>query len=305
MWINKPGRLNDSIEFLGAQTNCMYLLKGDDAMIIGGGMSWVVPDLEQQLSRIDFPAEKIKYIVILHSHFDHCGAVPYIKRKYPDIRIIASNHAKEVLAKEKVINMIEAANKEMIDKNNLQKEYQDLNLKIDAINVDYTVEDNDIINLGKGIEVQFMLIPGHSKCAIATYVPSLKAIFPTDGTPIIIDSIENLSQPSPQYDFGLYLKSQKRLADCETELCAFEHNGVVTGKEASQVLKNGTLKTEKYKDLVIGFYNKNHDLEKTASDIMSYDNQIIQQIDIINKDLLRAVIKYEIMSVLRYANISF
>lgn len=80
-WIKEPGKVGDALHFLGAHPICLYLLKGEEAMIIGGGMSWVAPYLEQQLSAIELETENIRYLVVLHSHFDHCGAVPYLKKK--------------------------------------------------------------------------------------------------------------------------------------------------------------------------------------------------------------------------------
>src|SRR4030042_811861 len=112
MLIQEPGRLTDRIDFLGTGKICLYLLKGEDAMIISGGMSWVVPSLERQVSSIDF--NKVRYLVIPHSHFDHWGAVPYLKGKFPHIQILASARSKELLSKEKVVSAAATANKELI-----------------------------------------------------------------------------------------------------------------------------------------------------------------------------------------------
>ncbi|GAI18030.1 unnamed protein product, partial [marine sediment metagenome] len=79
MWIQEPGKINDRIDFLGTRDLCLYLLKGKEAMIIGGAMSYIAPSLERQFSEMDFDLDRIRYLVIPHSHFDHCGAVPYLK----------------------------------------------------------------------------------------------------------------------------------------------------------------------------------------------------------------------------------
>ena len=88
MLIQEPGRVTDRIDFLGTPKICLYLLKGEDAMIISGGMSWVVPSLARQFSAIDFDFKKVRYLVIPHSHFDHWGAVPYLKGKFPHMRTV-------------------------------------------------------------------------------------------------------------------------------------------------------------------------------------------------------------------------
>ena len=81
MWIKEPGKITDRIDFLGTHQICLYLIKGKEYMIVGGGMSYIAPSLEKQFSAMAVDLSKIKYLVIPHSHFDHCGAVPYLKRK--------------------------------------------------------------------------------------------------------------------------------------------------------------------------------------------------------------------------------
>lgn len=264
MWIRQPGKVSDRLVFLGTTDNCLYFLKGNEAMIIGGGMSWIAPSLEKQFLELDFVPGMLRYLVVSHSHFDHCGAVPYLKRKFPDIQILASAYSEKVFSKEKVVNFIAAANKYMIDRLGLQKEYERLNLEFDGIKVDRVVGENDVIDLGDNITVQFLEVPGHTKCSIATYVPGLKALFPSDAAPPPTDDAEGVFFPGPQYDFGMYKQSLERLASCDIEICAFEHYGVVIGEEARKVLQSGLRQTDKFKELVIQLYRTTGDLNQTV-----------------------------------------
>ena len=167
MWLGEPGKVTDRIDFLGTHKICLYLLKGEEAMIIGGGMGWIAPSLEEQFSAMDFDLKRIKYLVISHSHFDHCGAVPYLKRKFPQAQIVASAYSRDAFSKEKTIKFIVNTNQEIIQKLGLQAEHEQLNLQLNRIQVEQVVAENDVINLGDGIEVHFMEVPGHSKCSIA------------------------------------------------------------------------------------------------------------------------------------------
>lgn len=297
MWIQEPGKVTDRLDFLGTRKNCLYLLRGKQAMIIGGGMSWVAPSLERQFSIMDFQLDKVKYLVIPHSHFDHCGAVPYLKRKFPHIQILASAYSQEVFSKEKVVNFIADVNKQMIDKLGLQHEYERLNLKFDGIQVDRVVVDKDIIDLGDGIEVHFIEVPGHSKCSIAAYIPKLRAIFPSDAAPFPTDDGKGLSYPSPQYDFSLYDKSLKKLAFYDVEICAFDHHGVFLGDQAKKVLYQGLQQVEDYKNYVIEQYKRIGDLDKLAQKIAL---EFIEKnkFDFITVELMTAVAKAELRSVL-------
>lgn len=183
MWIREPGKVSDRLDFLGARENCLYLLRGRDMMIIGGGMSWIVPSLQIQLSKIDFEPKKLKYLVVSHSHFDHCGAVPYLKKKFPHIQILASAHAEKIFAKQKAIDFIAVTNQYAMVRLGLQSEYERLDLKFDGFHVARIITEKDIIDLGDGIDVHFLEVPGHTQCSIAAYVPKLKILFPGDAAP--------------------------------------------------------------------------------------------------------------------------
>jgi Zn-dependent hydrolases, including glyoxylases len=262
--ISEPGKVSDRIEFLGTRKICLYLLKDKDAMIIGGGMSLAIPFLEKQFSAMDFDPGRIKYLVIPHSHFDHCGAVPYLRRKFPQMQILASAYSKEVFSKEKVVSSIAGQNQHVIESLGLQDKYKGLNWQFDGIQVDRVVAENDVTDLGDEIKVQFIETPGHTRCSIATYVPKLKAIFPSDSAPFPTEDGSEFSYPSAQYDFPLYTESLRKLAAYEVEICAFDHHGVIIGNQAHKVLQQGLEQTEKFKNYIMEQYQKIGDQDKIA-----------------------------------------
>jgi glyoxylase-like metal-dependent hydrolase (beta-lactamase superfamily II) len=264
MWFKEPGKITDRLDFLGSSENCLYLLRGNDMMIIGGGMSWVAPALEVQFAAINIEPVKLKYLVISHSHFDHCGAVPYLKRKFPHIQILASAHAKTIFSREKAINYIASTNKFPVDSMGLQSEYEKLNLKFDGIYVDRVITEEDIIDLGDGIEVQFLEVPGHTRGSIAVYVPKLKALFPADAAPPPAENKDTIFFPGPQYSLSMYKQSMERLASLEIEIYASEHYGVVTGSQARELLQEGLKQTERFRKLIINIYKETRDFDGTV-----------------------------------------
>jgi len=264
MLIQEPGKVTERIDFLGTRKICLYLLKGKEAMIIGGGMGWTAPSLERQFSALDFDVKKIKYLVIPHSHFDHCGAMPYLKRKFPQVQIVASAYSKEVFSKEKAVDFIANINKEMIEKLGLQNEYERLDLQFDGIQVDRVVAENDVIDLGNGVEAHFLEVPGHTKCSLAVYVPRLKAMFPSDSAPHPTGDGSELSYPSPQYDFSLYLESLRKLAAYEVAICGFEHHGIFVGEQAKKVLQQGLEQTGKFKNYITEQCQQTGDWDRAA-----------------------------------------
>ncbi|HUL23642.1 MAG TPA: MBL fold metallo-hydrolase, partial [Thermodesulfobacteriota bacterium] len=104
MRIRKPGKVQERVWFLGREESGVYLLEGNrDSMIVSGGLSYIVPDVLQQLDEFGIEETRIKKLLILHSHFDHVGIVPFFKRRLPAMEIYASPRAWEVLQMDKAI----------------------------------------------------------------------------------------------------------------------------------------------------------------------------------------------------------
>jgi glyoxylase-like metal-dependent hydrolase (beta-lactamase superfamily II) len=264
MWISHPGKISPEIDYLGNRKHCIYLLKGQDAMLIGGGMSWIAPELEKQFASLDFPPERIRYLLIPHSHFDHCGAVPFIRRRFPAIQILGTAYAQRVLANPKAIAFIAAQNQRMIEFHGLEAQAQRWDLKFEAIPVERVVKEGDRIDLGDGIEAEFFEVPGHTQCAVAVYVPKLKALFPTDAAPFPTEDGKEPSFPSPQYHYPLYLSSLEKLASLPVQICGFEHHGALVGKECQSFLQQGLEKAKGLKALFLREYQKTGNLDEVA-----------------------------------------
>ncbi|WP_422699204.1 MBL fold metallo-hydrolase [Desulfosarcina cetonica] len=60
-------------------------------MLVGGGCQWIVRELMEQIQAWKIDMQRVKYLFIGHSHFDHCGAVPFLQKRYPHLEVLASS----------------------------------------------------------------------------------------------------------------------------------------------------------------------------------------------------------------------
>lgn len=298
MRVKEPGRVTERIEFLGNYDMSLYLIKGHEYLIIGGGMSYIAPTLDEQLSRLDVDLDHVRYLVIPHSHFDHCGSVPYLRRKLPHLEVLASEYAKEVLVKPRVVDFIARVNREMIDRLGLEEEYERLNLKFDGVQVDRVVADGDTLDLGDGIRAHFAEVPGHSKCCIATYFPQLRALFPTDSIPLPSDVGDELSYPSAQFDFSAYMESLRKLLRYDVQLVGLDHKGVFLHDQAQDLMRRAWAQTERTRDYILEQYEKIGDLDKTAEKLAA---EVFEKNDLayMSRDLMVSITKSMIASLVK------
>jgi len=254
-----PQTVHPRIEYLGRQEMNVYLLKGREYLIVEGGMSYIVPDMLRQFQERGIDMNRITRLLILHSHFDHCGIGPFFKRRLPSLRIIGSRRSQELYRKEKVIQFIRERNREMIQLLKMEKEDAELNLDFDRIAVDEVVGEGDAIDLGEGVEVRIIEMPGHSSCSIAAYVPSLRALFPSDAGGIPGEGEEIF--PSGNEDFILYQKSLEKLRPLEVEVVCLARNGAFLGQDARNYISRSIEEAEKMRQEIIRRFQGAEDLE--------------------------------------------
>jgi len=287
-----PQRIHPQIEFLGAPEMCVYLLKGKEYMIVEGGMSYIVPSMLRQLREREIDPSRITRILLLHSHFDHCGIVPFFKRMIPRLKVVGSKRSQELYRKEKVVQFIRARNREMLEALKMDKEAAELNLDFDQIAVDEAVGEGDVIDLGEGMRVRIIEMPGHSSCSIAAYVESLKALFPSDAGGIPGEGEEIFS--SGNEDYLLYQKSLEKLRPLEVEIFGAARNGAIVGKAAREFIPRSIEAAEKMRQEVIRQFQGVENPEEKIIQIAKERHESLKTRDIpweIYLPLMRGVIK--------------
>ena len=266
MRVRKPGRVREGIWFLGREESGIYLLEGKDgSMMMSGGMSYIVPDLLQQFKDFEIDESRIKKILILHSHFDHVGIIPFFKRRHPEIEVCGSERAWEILKMEKAIVTINEFSRNVSKRMRKEEIYSEHDLEWRDDVSGRTVREGDRIDLG-GIEVLILEIPGHSSCCIAAYVPEIKALFPTDGGGIPFDETIVTSGNS---NFTRYQEGLERLKDLEVENYCADHYGYVIGEEARKFIPLTIEMAKKKRAEMEEAYRSTRDIDAAAKKLIS------------------------------------
>lgn len=285
MIITKPGKVTDRILLLGVKESSVYILKGkDEYAFIGGGMVHIVPEIVEQLKDFNIEEEKIKRIIILHSHFDHCAVVPFFKRRWPWTKIIASQRAKELLAAPNVIETIEFMNQALLKEKERENQAKDLGLEFSGINVEEVVKDDDIISCGD-LSIKIIEVPGHSSCSITAYVPEEKAMFASDAGGIPFgDQIFTCANSN----FDKYQESLAKMARYEINVYLAEHYGARTGIDASSFLKKSIDFAKEARTTLESSYARTKDVKKSTKEItdMLMENE---PDDFLHKDIVALV----------------
>lgn len=262
MITTEAGKVCDDLWCLGRlESNIYYLDGGSEAMLISGGLSCIAPLVLEQFEEFGLEEGKIKKLLILHSHFDHVGVVPFFKRRLPQMELLASARAWQILAKPKAIETINLFGRAAADKYGLPEVHDQHDLDWPQGLGGEAVGEGEVIEVGRH-QIRIMEVPGHSSCSVAAYLPGLKALLPSDagGVPYK-DGIISAGNSN----FTKYQQSLKRLEPLEVDYFCADHCGFVNGEQARGFIGRSIAAAAEERDHLEGFLREFGDPQKAAA----------------------------------------
>ena len=264
MIIQEPGRVTERITLLGRKESCIYLLDGgSEYAMLGGGMTYVIPDVLSQLANLGIDARKISRIIILHAHIDHVGIVSFFKRRWPWLTITASQRARENLLKPKMAKAILDFNTLLLSQAHMAERASEFGLDLENIEVDEVVKEGDIIACGDRT-LEIIETPGHSSCSIAVYIREEKALMASDAGGIPFgDQIFT----GANSNFDQYQASLEKMARYPALVHMAEHYGAFTNEDARQFLPRSITSAKMTKTLIEESLKRTGDVDQTVAEI--------------------------------------
>lgn len=158
--------MNKIMDVTGGQGGNAFLILGEEkTALIDCGMAYCASNLISNIKRI-LNGKVLNDILISHSHYDHVGAVPYLKQEWPHSRVLGAEYAQRILNKPSALNTIRGLSLQAAKIYAIGdlKEYDDNLLKVDNV-----IGDGDILDLGD-LRIQVIETPGHTKCSLSFLV---------------------------------------------------------------------------------------------------------------------------------------
>jgi glyoxylase-like metal-dependent hydrolase (beta-lactamase superfamily II) len=236
--IHQPIEITNDFYQLGVPDFPVYLSVGDDAMLIEGGTGAYFTLIVDQIKALGIAPERIKYLALTHTHPDHIGAVPHLKRLWPHLQILGSASAakglKRLMEKKEALKEF-IANDEAITKIQLAKgAISQAPPALDGYNfsVDHVLEEGERITISKEIVWRVYHTPGHSPCHIALNDENEGTLVIGDSTGFYV-AAKNALWPNYFESLENYCHSIQKLSTLPADRLVLSHNGVVeTGARA-------------------------------------------------------------------------
>ena len=231
---------------LGTPSYPVYLSMGDSGMIIEGGTGATFPIIVDQIKELCIEPERIKYLALTHTHPDHVGAVPHLKKLWPHLKVVGSGMAAKLLQKEEFINdfikMDRTITEILLVKGDI--DWWSAEPEDPVFEVDIVVGEGEKIDLGGGVMWTVYETPGHSPCHISFHDERDGILVIGDATGIY-EPDKEVFWPNYLQSLEEYCNSIRKLAALPASIGARSHGGVVEG-EPRQYLQRVMKATEAY-----------------------------------------------------------
>lgn len=202
---------------------------GKTAILYDSGFGFTAHKVAEHIEKV-LGTRPLDYILLTHSHYDHALGAPYIARKYPNAKIVASSYAAKIFGKPTA----KAVMRELDNK--AAAEYgaavcEDLT---DGLRADIVVEDGDVITCG---DMKFTVIglPGHTRCSVGYYLEQNQLLLGAETLGVYFGKGTYL--PSCLIGYQITLDSLEKAKQLDIRQMLLPHYGVVEGEELQTYLK--------------------------------------------------------------------
>jgi glyoxylase-like metal-dependent hydrolase (beta-lactamase superfamily II) len=250
---------------------------GKTPILFDAGMTFMGPSYLKDLKKCLGDVNRLAFNFLTHSHFDHSGAAPFLKRNIPGLKVIASKLAAEVFKRPNAIQLIQSLSKRMEEAFRSQIGGADVTFR--GLELDRTLEDGDEIVLEDGTKIQAIATPGHTRDAVSYYVPRLRALVCGEAVGSLDRNLEVRSVFLSSYND--YLTSLEKLQDLEIEILLMGHAHVLTEGDVRGIVVRAIEATRAFKKRIeqeMDFYKG--DQEEVVQKIFREDyveKKLIQQ----------------------------
>ena len=165
---------------------------GGEALLICGSEKTALLDcgmaycaevtLENLINRLSaLGRDRLDYILLSHSHYDHIGALPWIREAFPGAQVCGSQHCADILKRPGAHALMKELGEHALQ---LYEPGSTREIRVDNLAVDRVLADGDRLSLGAETITAYET-KGHTDCSMSYLLEPFSLLFTSESTGII------------------------------------------------------------------------------------------------------------------------
>lgn len=228
MIFNKTGKIGENLYMLGHPTFPIYFLDGDTPVVFDAGLSIMGPRYVRDLKKI-LKGKEPAFLLLTHSHYDHCGSAAFLRKEFPGMRVVASERARKILERPNALKLIHELNRKA---GTLAKGLgvNSPHAQFEPFTIDRIVGDGDILKLSETLSIRVIETSGHTRDSLSFFVNGANILVAAEALGVPNASGYITSDFLSGYD--LYLASMEKLRQLSPEILCLAHYKAFSGPDA-------------------------------------------------------------------------
>ena len=215
-------------------------IPGDSAFLIDDGTTAVLCDtgfgftgfaVADNVRRI-LGDRALDYILLTHSHYDHALGSAYLRKRYPNVQVVAGAYAAKIFSKPTAQAVMGDLDRKAAASFCIS-EYEDLTGELRA---DIPVSDGDVVQCGQ-MRFAAVELPGHTKCSIGYYLAENRLLLGSETLGVYFSG--DIYLPSFLVGYQMALDSIQKAKSMVIDQLLIPHYGPVSGDAVREYLNRG------------------------------------------------------------------
>ncbi|ABW17917.1 MBL fold metallo-hydrolase [Alkaliphilus oremlandii] len=204
------------------------ILQDDKEMIlVDCGYTGFMPMIEEAMAAENLDCNQLTKIIITHHDHDHMGALADFKKKYPQIRVVASEIEAPYIEGKKKSLRLEQAEALQHTLSHEEKPFGEAFCKVlravEPVKVDQVVKDGEAMDWCGGCVV--ISTPGHTPGHLSIYLKEEKTIITGDAA-VLENNELVIANPKFTMDIEQAHKSMSKILDYDANTYICYHGGI-------------------------------------------------------------------------------
>lgn len=158
----------------------LLICGSEKTALLDCGMAYCGKELTENIKQA-LQGKPLDYIILSHSHYDHIGALPYVKQAYPKAITLGAEHAQKILQRPGARKLMKELGETA---RNQYRPGSSEEILTDGLKVDQAIGEGDKISLGDRT-LTIIETKGHTDCSLSFMLDPDSILFASESTGIL------------------------------------------------------------------------------------------------------------------------